>query len=497
MPDYLTTVRSSVLAATALLASLATPAFAQTSDADMLAPLADPDADLLAPLVDPDADLLAPLVDPDADLLAPLVDPDADLLAPLVPKKPVKTRRPGKVTHKDEIELGPEENGFMLVKRKIIDPCGDFEISWGGRKTCHQTEREKWEYVAVGKKPPKDKEEPPEEEEKDDRTGRSPGGLPPGSGPKGGANGPGSGPSGGPGTGPGNGPGQGPRGPGPGGPPGSNPGGGKAPGKGDVVAPSPDRLAPLRDFAVRPIALKMDAQGRFDVTLTVRNIAKSGKLIANGDWTVTLTDADGLGFGSRDIWMPGAGPAKPFRLMPTVAPGGVQQIRFLVPPEAIRSSVVRLSVQQGNAPPATFDVSTAAVGRAPARQAPPISSAPFATLHKFDVRIDRTQQVGNKLEIFFTARNRTRELQYLGGSNLTFRGTGPDGQPAQSRRETFSIRGTRGAPTGMAPIQPGASARLRQLFDAAHVKGPWSVTDGIKTATLQPPASAAPTEPDW
>ncbi|MDT8758782.1 hypothetical protein MZO42_08730 [Sphingomonas psychrotolerans] len=469
-----------------MIAFLSGPAVAQSDDSD-----------LLAPLVDPDADLIAPLVDPDADLLAPLVDPDADLLEPLVPKKPAK-RRPGKVTHKDELEIGEEQNGFILVKRKVVDPCGVFEISWGGRKTCHQTEREKWEYVAAGKKPPEEKQEEPEDEE-DDLRERPPSGSPGGRGPGTG----GKGPSGGPG-GNGPGPGPGPRGNGSGGGPGSNPGtgpgnapgGGRAPGKGGVVAPGNPIEARLRDFAVRPLSLRVDAQGRFDVTLTVRNVAKTAKLIANGDWTVTLTDADGLGFSSRDIWMPGSGPAKPFHLMPNVAPGGVHQIRFLIEPEKARSSLVRLSVQQGGAAPATFDISRAAVGRAAAKSAPAPSAAPFVALHKFDVRLDGTQAIGGKVELFFTARNRTRDLQYLGGSNLRFQGSSQGG-PVQSRPEAFSIRGARSVPVGMAPIQPGASARLRVLFDAAGAKGPWTVTDGVKSAPLQPAGAAAAEEPQW
>ncbi|WP_342250340.1 hypothetical protein [Sphingomonas sp. OTU376] len=484
MINYIRAVRSGALCASAVVALLASTAAAQTDDAD-----------LLAPLVDPDADLIAPLVDPDADLLAPLADPDADLLAPLVPKKPPKPR-PGKVTHKDEIEVGQEQNGFILVKRKVVDPCGVFEISWGGRKTCHSTEREKWEYVAAGAKPPQDEPEELEEDEDDDLRGPLRGGSP--RGPGGGGKGPGGSPLGnGPGAGPGNGPGRGPGpGPGPGGQPGKAPGGSKAPGNGGIVAPVPVLEARLRDFSVRPTSLRADAQGRFDITLSVRNVAKTSKLIANGDWTVTLTDADGLGFSSRDIWMAGSGPAKPFNLMPNVAPGGIHHIRFLLQPEQVRSGLIRLSVQQAGAAPATFDISRQAVGRVASKTAPPMSSTPFVPLHKFGVRLDGTQAIGGKVELFFTARNRTRELQYLGGSNLRFSGTGPGGT-VQSRPETFSIRGARGISTGMAPIQPGATARLRVVFDTAGAKGPWTVTDGVKSAPLQPAGSAVAKEPVW
>jgi hypothetical protein len=96
------------------------PAVAQTSDSDMLAPLADPDADMLAPLTDPDADMLAPLTDPDADMLAPLTDPDSDMLAPLVPQNafeeemlaplvaPKGSRVPKELSEEQLIEKGAE-----------------------------------------------------------------------------------------------------------------------------------------------------------------------------------------------------------------------------------------------------------------------------------------------------------------------------------------------------------------------------------------------------
>lgn len=448
-----------------------------------------------------DSDLLAPLVPPpsdDSDLLAPLVPPDDDLLEPLVPRKP---RKPGKVTHKDELEVGPAQNGFILVKRKIVDPCGTFEISWGGRKTCHPYEREKWEYVAVGGDGGDDAKEGPnpfEDEDSDDKSGgRSPGGrLPPGPGAKGpgkmpGTNGPlGNGPgpqrpgageaSGGTGTGAG-----------------SAPASGRGTGRAVVTVPAVNGFARLDTFAARLDNVAMDASGRFDVTLTVRNDNRATKLVANGDWTVTLTDADGLGFSSRDIWMPGTGAAKPFHLMPNVAPGGTQQVRFILEPELVRANIVSLSVQQGSAAPATFDISARQAGKVAEGTAPAPSTAPFGSVHKFDVRLDKAVPAGGKFELFFTARNRTGALQYLGGSNLTFTGLGPAGETVTSRRETYSVRGARGAPVRMAPVQPGAVARLRVLFDVPSLKGPFTVDDGIKRATLVALPVAPGAEPDW
>lgn len=366
--------RLHILAATAVAVFAWAPcaAYAQSDDSDLLTPLVPPsDDDLLTPLVPPnDDDLLTPLVPPnDDDLLEPLVPPNNDdLLEPLV-KKP----KPGKVTHKDEIELGPVANGFMLVKRKVVDPCGDFEVSWGGRKTCHATEREKWEYVAVGGGAGDDDGSGPDDEASADgkNEGRSPGGGWPGPGPGGngpgpGGNGPGPGGNG-PGPG-GNGPGPGPKGPGPS-RPGSN-GGAPAKGGAVVVVPAPDGFARLRDFSVRLDSLTVDPQGRFDVVLTLRNFGQASKRVVNGDWLVTLTAADGLGVNTRDIWMPGQAATTPFPQMPNVAPGATQRLRFVLTRGGLRTRFVSLSVQQSGAPPAIFDISANAAARPPAQIAP-------------------------------------------------------------------------------------------------------------------------------
>ncbi|PSJ40953.1 hypothetical protein C7I55_11880 [Sphingomonas deserti] len=181
--------------------------------------------------------------------------------------------------------------------------------------------------------------------------------------------------------------------------------------------------------------------------------------------------------------------------MPNVAPGNTQQLRFVLDPEAVRSNLVSLSVQQNGAPPATFDLPGDPALRSPALPAPDVSNAAFVPLKNVEVRLDKASPVpGGKFELFFTARNRSAALQYLGGSNLVFAGRSAAGQAIVSRRETFSIRGPRAAPTGMAPIQPGAAARLRVLFDAPTLVAPFTVTDGTLTATLVvPPAE----EPDW
>jgi hypothetical protein len=360
-----------ILAATAAAVFAWAPcdAYAQSDGSDLLTPLVPPsDDDLLTPLVPPnDDDLLEPLVPPDNDdLLEPLVPPNNDdLLEPLV-KKP---RKPGKVTHKDEIELGPVANGFMLVKRKVVDPCGVFEVSWGGRKTCHATEREKWEYVAVGSGAGDDDSGPDDEASADGKDeGRSPGGGWPGPGPGGSGPGPsGNGPGPG-GNGPGPGPGPGPKGSGPA-RPGSN-GGAPAKGGAVVVVPAPDGFARLRDVSVRLDSFTVDPQGRFDIVLTLRNFDATSKPVAAGDWTVTLTDAAGHSVDTRDIWMPGQAATTPFPQMPNIGPGATQRLRFVLARGILRARLVGLSVQQNGAPPVLFDISANAAARATAQVAP-------------------------------------------------------------------------------------------------------------------------------
>ncbi|WHU04333.1 hypothetical protein [Sphingomonas sp. NIBR02145] len=460
----------------------------------------------LAPLADPDADLIAPLVDPDADLIAPLVDPDADLIAPLVPPKMPKPRKPGRMTHVDEIVLEERPDGMVLIQRIRADPCGIFEVSWGGRKTCRNREIKSYELVpadSLGKnRGPIDNDKDEDDQSDDTLKGRPPsgsGGRPPsgsGSGPGPGGKPPGNGGGPGPATGPSGAPGGAAGGAKSGTGGGSAPGtGASTPGNGGIAAPTPapEGYRRTRDFDVRIVRATVDASGQVDVLLNLRNATRAAKLVANGDWTVTVTDEDGLGVPTRALWMPGTGTPQPFHIMPNVAPGATREIRFLLKPETVHARLVTLSVQQNGAPPISFGLPALAT-RPNVTEGAPAGNGPFSPLRNLEVRLDRAAPYpGRRFELVFTARNRSTSVQYLGGSNLNFSAIGSGDQQVTIQRETFSIRGTPVTPTGSAPIQPGAIARLRVLFDQP-VAGPFKVSDGSVTATLQPtPAS----EPEW
>lgn len=507
----------------------ASPALSQT------APATSTD-DLLEPLVRNDDDLLAPLVSDDDDLLAPLVPNDDDLLVDLVKAKQERDRRRAeerrwvdeqnrrlerekqeKARKKRQQYEKDAAKGTTLVRTKHIDPCGSFEVSWGGRKTCHATERYTYELVQNGGDPPPPP--PPEPEEKEEPNAGSPpsganGGRAPGGsrGPRGGSgqgaggSAPGPAPSSGPGPAPGPAPGAGPRpGQGPGPQPAPRQGTG-APGSssGGIVARGQDRPSgwiaqPLRDFTARLDSAVIDGAGRADVIVTLRNISRTTRRVANGDWNAIVADLDGVGGADNGIWMPTEGPPRAFSQMPEVQPGGTTRVRFIVRPETVGIGLATVSINQAGSPAAVFDISAVPGARTPSPPAaPPVSTAAFARLGAVEVRFDKAATAADgRFELFFTARNHSQALQYLGGTLLAFSGVTPDGQVVRSRGETYSIRGARGHANTLAPIQAGTTIRLRVMFDARLVKGPFTVSDGTVSQVLPQPPRPPAAEPQW
>jgi hypothetical protein len=521
-------VKKLYLATSALVVALglagASPALSQSAPANST-------DDLLEPLVRNDDDLLAPLVSDDDDLLTPLTPNDDDLLVDLVKAKQERDRERRWVEEQNRrLEREKQEKarkkrqqydkdaakGTTLVRTKHVDPCGSFEVSWGGRKTCHATERYTYELVQNGGDPPPPPPPEPEEQE-EPNTGPSPsgasGGRAPGGsrGPRGGgeqgAGGGAPGPAPSSGAGPGPAPGSGPRpgpGPGPRPAPRQEPAGAPRSSSGGVIAPSQDRptgwvAQPLRDFSARLDSAAIDSAGRADVVVTLRNISRVTRRVDNGDWNAIVADLDGVGGADNGIWTPTAGPPKAFSRMPEVPPGGATRVRFIIRPETVGIGLATVSINQSGSPAAVFDISAVPGARAPSPPAaPPTSKAAFARLKAVEVRLDQAATAADgRFELFFTARNHSQALQYLGGSLLAFSGVTPDGQVARSRGETYSIRGARGHANTLAPIQAGATIRLRVMFDARLVKGPFTVSDGTVSQILPQPPRPPAVEPQW
>jgi hypothetical protein len=495
----------------------ASPALSQSAPASS-------NDDLLEPLVRNDDDLLEPLVPNDDDLLAPLVPNDDDLLVNLVKAKEERDRRRAEERRWVEeqnrrLEREKQEKarkkrqqydkdaarGTTLVRTEHIDPCGSFEVSWGGRKTCHATKRYTYELVQDGGDPPPPPPPEPEEQEEPDAgpapSGASGGRAPGGSlGPRGGAA-PGPGPN----PGPGPAPGAGPRpGPGPQPAPRQEAGGAPPVRSGGIVASSQGRPSewiaqPLRDFSARLDSAMIDSAGRADVVITLRNISRVTRRVDNGDWNAIVADLDGVGGADNGIWMPTAGPPKAFSRMPEVAPGDTTRVRFVIRPETTGIGLAAVSINQAGSPAAVFDISAVPGARAPSPPAaPPASTGAFARLKAVEVRLDKTATAADgRFELFFTVRNHSQALQYLGGTLLSFSGVTPEGQAVRSRGETYSIRGARGHANTLAPIQAGTTVRLRVMFDAPLVKGPFTVSDGTVSQVLPQPPKPPAVEPQW
>jgi len=541
---------SSVLA-TVLTLGASTDARAQTTQT---AP-AGPDDDFLAPLVPPpppppppaglDDEYLTPLVEipsgQDDEFLAPLVDEAKarrDALAKARREEAQKRAAERRWAEEQNRRIDEESRkklqakrdkydrdaarGQAMVRVKHIDPCGTFEVSWGGTKTCHPKEWYTYELVAEGAAgggdPPPPSEPPPAQQNGQPPPGGDPfkdqsgpsglpalGGWPTGGVSGGGASG-GSPQGGGPGSGPRPGaPGGGAIGRpsnGPVGRPGS-PGGG-APAPGGPVSPggpqSPaerDGFQRLRDFEARLERAVIDAQERADVIIVLRNITRASHLIANGDWSAVATDEDGVGGADIGIWTPTTGAPIPFTTMPSVAPGATTRVRFIIEPEPTAGGLATVSINQTGSPPAVFDIRSAPGAKPTTLPAPPVSNAAFGRLKALEVRTDAVKVAAGTTELFFTVRNTSQTLHYAGGTRLVFSGRTTGGQSIVNRGATYSVRGVRDRATGFAPIQAGATMRLRVVFDGANVRGPFTVTDGVVSTTLPEPSKAAAPEPIW
>ena len=368
---------------------------------DMLSPLTGPETPsqseleaLLDPLTGPEAPsqaeleaLLGPLTGPEApsqaeleELLGPLdgsdgaeqqADPLAgleDFLTPLDgdqalwdmiddlvpdeddPRRP--TPRDTDYLEYQQAERQQEEERSkgrepVLIRRVRVDPCGDFEVSWGGHKTCHPRERVYWE-VGYNDAPPPPPPEDEDEEPEDSDWGLDFGGSGPSGGPAGGTRGPSGSLGGAPGSSPGT-----PGAPGPAGGPGASPGSNTW-GHGGVVASSDGRVVgtftPRLDSAVRT------PQGLLDVRVSL--VANPGApALLTDEWLVTAATAGGVERTTTEVLEPTAGRGTPFQAWRHVMQGDGVQVRFLVPPSPDGAAATTVSIRQTGASPVVFDIS--------------------------------------------------------------------------------------------------------------------------------------------
>jgi len=236
----------------------------------------------------------------------------------------------------------------VLVRRIRADPCGDFEVSWGGRKTCHAREHAYWELVYKDDGPP-----PPPPEENEEREDSDWGLDMGGPGPSGGLGGGTRGPSGalGGGAAPGGAPGGAPGAPGApgsgGGAPGSAPGGG-------VAGPTPGRI--VGSFTPRLESATRTRQGLLDVRVSL-TANPGGPALLTDEWLVVSTTADGVERSTTAILQPTAGAGRPFDDWRHVMQGDVVQVRFLVPAAPDGAPAATVAIRQTGASPVVFDIS--------------------------------------------------------------------------------------------------------------------------------------------
>jgi hypothetical protein len=234
------------------------------------------------------------------------------------------------------------------------------------------------------------------------------------------------------------------------------------------------KFYPLTNFAVRLDKVEVALDGAIHAFLTFKNPGGQERTIIGNSIQAFIEDADGVALRFGDLTRASTPEPERFADQPRLAPGAELKARMVLPTHKGGAPVKSLTFHEDGAL-ASFNVSNLSV---PGVITQPFTSAPGAAaewkeLGVFDVRFDgaRPQRGSVFSEMFFTFRNPTEKIQYVGNPfKITM--TDADGATSSDQRQIYPVRGLSPDPIVWTPwVLPGQEIRLRFLF-----RGPISPT---------------------
>jgi hypothetical protein len=227
------------------------------------------------------------------------------------------------------------------------------------------------------------------------------------------------------------------------------------------------KFYPLSKFDVRLDKVEVARDRSLHAFVTIKNPGSVENMIINNSIQAFIEDADGVALKFADITRASTVTPEPFSEQPRLAPGTELKARFVLPTLKGGAPVRSLTLKEDNVL-TTFDLSSIGV---PDVVTEPFTGAPGASpdwkeLGNVDVRFDgaRPQRGTQFTEMFFTLKNVTKEVQFV-GTPFRISSTDADGLVLKDQGQIYTVRGINPEWIVYTPwVLPGREMRLRFLI---------------------------------